>query len=85
MWKGAKLESNLVKVSQNRIEAGLCLYCGESLIEGVPADMGMHIECKKKVEAIAWNQIKDRKIREGKVKQLKIKAKPHLINKNHSG
>jgi len=71
----------LIKGSGNRIEEGLCLYCGSELLTGVGSEMGMHVECKKKVEEIAWRQIKDRKVREGKVKQIKIKAPPHLINK----
>ena len=43
--------------------------------------MGMHTECRKIVEVQAQKQIANRKEREGKVKQIKVKVAPHLINK----
>jgi len=78
--KGGTMDSKIV-VSRNRLEENLCLFCGAELIDGVPAEMGMHIECRKKVEEIAWKQIADRKERAKRIKQLKIKAKPHHINR----
>jgi len=73
--------NDLILKPGSRIENELCIFCGEELLAGVACEMGMHVECKKQVEKIAWKQIKDRKVREGKVKQLKIKAKPYMINK----
>jgi hypothetical protein len=69
----------IVPVSQNRLEGNLCLYCGDDLLG--ESEMGMHVKCRKKVEEAVRKQVANRKEREGKVKQFKIKAPEGLVNK----
>lgn len=72
----------IVPITRNRIEEGVCIYCGEELLAGVSCEMGMHTECRKKVEVAARKQIANRKEREGKVKRIKIKIpEKHLSKK----
>jgi hypothetical protein len=71
--------SEIEGITFNRIKEHLCVFCGEDLLG--EAEMGMHSECRKKVEKIARKQIANRKEREGKVKQLKLKVSEKYINR----
>lgn len=71
----------IVPVTRNRLEEGVCLYCGGELLDRAMSEMGMHVECRKEVEAAAKKQIANRKEREGKVRRIKIKLPEKYINK----
>lgn len=71
---------NLVQgVSWNRLENGLCLYCGEDLLDTSESVMGMHTECRKKVEKSVRKQLG--KNRDENRKRIAIRVHPDMINK----
>jgi len=72
--------NNIVPVTWNRLEDGLCVSCGEQLLD-TTAEMGMCSQCFKKAKKAAWKQISNRKKRTGDVKRIKVKFPVWMINK----